>query len=98
MEFSHKISQVKDEKITHYFTPEWNNFITEKVTNWINLFNRRLCYEDKTNSFFFDKNEETIESNTNDNKETEEKNENENENENENNVNFLFYNIFILIE
>ena len=44
----------------------------------MNLFNRRLCYEDKTNSFFMnslEKNEET--NNNNDNcKETEEKNEN----------------------
>lgn len=45
---------------------------------YMNLFNRRLCYEDKSNSFFIDKNEEKNESNENNNNFTEEKNENEN--------------------
>ena len=74
IDFSQRISLIKDEKITSNFTPEWTNFITEKVNNWMNLFNRRLCYEDKTKSFFMNSMEKHEEEN--DNKETEEKNEN----------------------
>jgi hypothetical protein len=74
IDFSQRISLIKDEKITTYFTPEWTNFILEKVNSWMNLFNRRLCYEDKSNSFFMHSMEKHEEEN--DNKETEEKNEN----------------------
>lgn len=79
IDFSQKISLIKDEKITIYFSNDWNNFVSEKVNSWMNLFNRRLCYEDKTNSFFIsslDKNEESNENENNNKEETEEKNEN----------------------
>jgi len=52
IEISHKISLVTDEKITTYFNSEWKSFINEKVSNWLNMFNRKLCYEEKTTNLF----------------------------------------------
>lgn len=48
---SHKISTNTDEKITCYFNVEWKAFINEKVSSWLNMFNRKLCYEEKSNVF-----------------------------------------------
>lgn len=52
IEISHKISLITDEKITIYFNSEWKSFINEKVCSWLNLFNRKLCYEEKTPNIF----------------------------------------------
>jgi hypothetical protein len=79
---------MKSEKINIYFTEEWNNFISEKVDNWINLFNRRLCNEDKENRFF---NRVELKKNINENKENmvndDKEKKDEEKNYKENNIN-----------
>lgn len=76
IDFSQKISLIKDDKVTCYFNEEWNNFISHKVNNWMNLFNRRLCNEDKNNIIInsLEKPDDQIEITT-DNRESEVKNE-----------------------
>lgn len=81
IEISHKISLITDEKITVYFDSEWNTFIKERVGSWLNMFNRKLCYEDKTSNVFtssIEMKEEESSANTLESKDfgTDQKNEN----------------------
>lgn len=41
-----------DEKITVYFDAEWKTFTKERVSTWLNMFNRKLCYEEKSSNIF----------------------------------------------
>lgn len=43
---------ITDEKITVYFDADWKTFVKERVSSWLNMFNRKLCYEEKTSSIF----------------------------------------------
>lgn len=57
---------ITDEIITSNFSSEWKIFISEKVFNWLNLFNRKLCYEEKTNTLFLNSIDGKNEENNND--------------------------------
>ena len=43
---------ITDEKITFYFDSDWKTFIKERVSSWLNMFNRKLCYEEKSSNIF----------------------------------------------
>jgi hypothetical protein len=91
---ANKINANKEELVISYLTKDWNNFYNNKIINWSNLFNRKLCYEEKTSNFFNDYSDYDYPRNSNqessnnenenveDNTEKEDKQKNENENVN----------------
>lgn len=99
IELANKIHGVKEDLITNYLTKEWNSFYEDKMSYWSNLFNRKLCYEEKSASGLFNNYGNNYDSTDNKNssintteKENNENNENEEEdNKNENVKILLFY-------
>jgi len=101
IELANKINASKEDIIMSYLTKEWNDFYTDKIQNWSNLFNRKLCYEEKSGNFFNNYYDDytpktttqdaTNNENENNDNENEDNKEENNENENEN------VNLFILL-
>ena len=52
IELANKINSNKEEIIIGYLTKEWKDFNNDKIKNWSILFNRKLCYEEKSSNFF----------------------------------------------
>ena len=94
---ANKINASKEDLIVGYLSNDWNTFYDDKILNWSNLFNRKLCYEEKSGNFFgdyyeYDANKNTTTQETNNEKETNEYEDNKEENnENENVKKKLFY-------
>lgn len=95
---ANKIQANKEDIILSYQNKEWNNFYDDKILNWSNLFNKKLCYEEKSSFLnnFYDLDSKEIETNENENEEKQEKEENNNENVMrkilfENSLIFLFF-------
>ena len=99
IELANKIQASKEDIIIGYLTKDWNSFYNDKILNWSNLFNRKLCYEEKSGNFFdnyYDNDVKTSNNqeegnNENETNENEENKEENNENDNENVILFLYY-------
>jgi hypothetical protein len=71
---------------------EWKTFINEKVSSWLNMFNRKLCYEEKSNVFLSSLESKTEEFSSNS---TEANNEFASEEKNPTSVHLIKYNYLI---
>ena len=95
---ANKINANKEDLIVGYISNEWNTFYSDKIQNLSNLFNRKLCYEEKSGNFlnyfyeFENKNTTPENNNEEENNENEEYKEENNEN---NNVNYFILFIFL---
>lgn len=77
--------------IVSYLHKDWNDFYNNKIINWSNLFNRKLCYEEKNSNIFndisemdFPKTNNTNELSNNENESNENTEEKQDNKENEN--------------